>query len=92
MGVDQRAESFDLDLDAVDTQLAGAEATPVIGAGRDKGTESRVTERNGWRSKTLATTAGDIETGIPKLRRAASFLDLGIPGAGSTRLYAETTP
>ena len=64
MGVDQRAESFDLDLVAVDTQLAGAEATPVIGAGRDKGTESRVTERNGRRSKTLATTAGDIETGI----------------------------
>jgi hypothetical protein len=51
-----------------------------------------VTERNGRRSKTLATKAGDIEIGIPKLRRAASFLDLGTPGAGSTRLYAETTP
>jgi hypothetical protein len=37
-GVDQRAETFDLDLVAVDTQLAGAEATQVTGAGRDEGT------------------------------------------------------
>jgi Transposase, Mutator family len=79
MGVDQRAETFDLDLAAVDTQLVEAEATQVIGAGRDERTKSRVTERNGRRSETLATKAGDIEIGIPKLRRAASFPDLGTP-------------
>jgi hypothetical protein len=72
MGVDQRAETFHLDLVAVDTRLVEAEATQVIGAGRDAGTESRVTERNGRRSKTLATKAADIGIGIPKLRKAAS--------------------
>jgi transposase-like protein len=72
MGVDQRAQTFHLDLVAVDTQLVEAEATQVIGAGRDAGTESRVTERNGRRAKTLATKADDIGIGIPKLRKAAS--------------------
>jgi hypothetical protein len=37
MGVDQRAETFHLDLVAVDTRLVEAEATQVIGAGRDAG-------------------------------------------------------
>jgi putative transposase len=32
-----------------------------------------VTERNGHRPKTLATKAGDIELGIPKLRKGSFF-------------------
>jgi len=56
-----------------DTQLVEAEATQMIGAGRYEGTEGRVTERNGRRSKTVATKAGDIEIGIPKFRKGSFF-------------------
>ncbi len=76
----------------VGTQLAGAEATQVISAGRCEGTEGRVAERNGRRSKALATKAGDIETGIPKLMKGSSFLDLGTPAPDRPGPYAETTP
>lgn len=48
--------------------LIEAEATEAIGAGRYERTGGRSTQRNGHRTKTVATTAGDIEVGIPKLR------------------------
>lgn len=54
-------------------ELVEAEATQVIGAGRYERSEARVTERNGRRAKTLSTKAGDIEVGIPKLRRGSFF-------------------
>jgi putative transposase len=34
------------------------------------------TERNGHRARTLATKAGDIEVGIPKLRKGSFFSSL----------------
>ncbi len=54
-------------------ELIEAEATSVIGAGRYERSGTRSTERNGHRSRTLATKAGDIEVGIPKLRRGSFF-------------------
>jgi transposase-like protein len=54
-------------------ELIEAEATQVIGAARYERTEARVSERNGHRPKTLSTKAGDIELGIPKLRRGSFF-------------------
>jgi putative transposase len=54
-------------------ELIEVEAVSVIGAARYERTGTRTTERNGHRSRTLATKAGDIEVGIPKLRRGSFF-------------------
>ena len=45
--------------------LIDAEATEFIGAGRHERAESRTNQRNGTRSKLLATKAGDVELAIP---------------------------
>jgi transposase-like protein len=49
------------------------EAAEVIGAGRYERSDERTTERNGHRPRLLATQAGDIELGIPKLRKGSFF-------------------
>ena len=54
-------------------KLIEAEATEAVGAGRHERTDTRTTERNGHRSRLLATRAGDVELKIPKLRKG-SFL------------------
>lgn len=54
-------------------ELIDAEATAAIGAGRYERTESRVTERNGSRSRLLTTHAGDVQLAIPKLRAGSFF-------------------
>ena len=48
-------------------ELIELEATDHIGAARYERTESRTNERNGHRSRSLATQAGEIELRIPKL-------------------------
>jgi hypothetical protein len=48
----------------------------VIGAGPHERTESRTAQRNGHRSRTLTTTAGDLELRIPKLRTGSFFPSL----------------
>ena len=53
--------------------LIEAELTAVIGAGPHERTTDRVAQRNGHRSKTLTTTAGDLELRIPKLRTGSFF-------------------
>ena len=53
--------------------LIEAEATEVIGASRYERTDTRTTQRNGSRSRPLATKAGDVELRIPKLRRGSFF-------------------
>jgi putative transposase len=64
----------DLVRGAVRLVLQGqAEATAAIGAGRYERSDGRVTERNGHRARVLSTKAGDIEIGIPKLRRGSFF-------------------
>ena len=52
-------------------ELIEAEAAERIGAGRYERSEHRVTDRNGHRSRVLATQAGDVELKIPKLRRGS---------------------
>ena len=54
-------------------ELIEAEATEAIGAGRYERSDTRVTERNGHRSRLLATRAGDVELRIPKLRKGSFF-------------------
>ena len=56
--------------------LIEAEAAAKIGAGRYERSEARETHRNGYRSRTLSTTSGDIEVKIPKLRAGSFFPSL----------------
>ncbi len=54
-------------------ELIESEATEVIGAGPYERVEGRLTERNGHRTRTLTTKAGDLELAIPKLRKGSFF-------------------
>lgn len=53
--------------------LIETESAAKIGAGRYERTEGRTTHRNGYRSKTVSTPAGDLEARIPKLRSGSFF-------------------
>ena len=68
-GVDLIRESVRM----VMQELIEAEASEVIGAAPYERVESRVTERNGARSRLLATQAGDVQLRIPKLRKGSFF-------------------
>ncbi len=56
--------------------LIEAEAAEHIGAAVYERTETRTTQRNGHRHRTLATKAGDLELKIPKLRTGTFFPSL----------------
>ena len=57
-------------------ELIDAEAATVIGAGKYERSDERTTQRNGTRTRTLSTTAGDLELRIPKLRAGSFFPSL----------------
>jgi putative transposase len=65
-------------------ELVEAEATAVIGAGPHERTETRTTQRNGTRDKTLTTGVGDVTVKIPKTRTGSFFPALLAPAGGST--------
>lgn len=54
-------------------QLINAEATALIGAAPFERSDTRTTQRNGTRARTLTTTAGDLNLQIPKLRQGSFF-------------------
>jgi putative transposase len=56
--------------------LIEAELSSVIGAQPHQRTRSRLAQRNGHRSKTITTVAGDLELRIPKLRAGSFFPSL----------------
>jgi putative transposase len=56
--------------------LIAAKATQYLGAGRYERSENRSTHRNGHRTKTIATTSGDVDVKIPKLRSGSFFPSL----------------
>ena len=62
-------------VEAVFQALIDAEATARIGA-EPKRTETRTTQRNGYRDRLLTTAAGDVELRIPKLRTGSFFPSL----------------
>src|SRR4051794_15362370 len=68
-GVDLIRESVRM----VMQELIEAEATEKIGAVKYERAQSRVTERNGYRDRLLATQAGDVGLRIPKLRNGSYF-------------------
>ena len=57
-------------------QLIDAETTVFIGAEPHERTDARTNQRNGVRSKTLTTTAGDVDLSITKLRQGSFFPSL----------------
>ena len=59
--------------------LVDAEATAFIGAEPHQRSETRVTQRNGTRDKTVTTAAGDVTIAIPKLRSGSFFPALLAP-------------
>lgn len=54
-------------------QLIESEVTGAIGAGRYERSDTRTNERNGQRPRLLSTATGDLQVGIPKLRRGSFF-------------------
>lgn len=57
-------------------QLIDAEATAQIGAEPHERTDARTAQRNGTRSKTITTAAGDLDLSITKLRTGSFFPSL----------------
>ena len=57
-------------------QLIEVEASTVIGADAWERTDGRVTHRNGHRPRVLSTKAGDLQLGIPKLRKGSFFPEI----------------
>jgi putative transposase len=69
-GVDFLRES----LSWVVEQLMEAEVSGLVGAARgERAPEERLTHRNGYRSRSWSTRAGELELAIPKLRRGSYF-------------------
>jgi putative transposase len=56
--------------------LIDAEATARIGAAPHERTQTRLTQRNGYRDRLVTTAAGDVELRIPKLRAGSFFPSL----------------
>ena len=56
--------------------LIEAELTDTIGAALHERSDTRTNLRNGHRTRTLSTTAGDLELRIPKLRTGSFFPSL----------------
>jgi putative transposase len=54
-------------------QLMEAEVSELIGAERGERAPERLTHRNGYRSRSWSTRAGEIELAIPKIRRGSYF-------------------
>ena len=55
-------------------QLMEAEVSELVGAARgERAPEERLAHRNGYRPRTWATRAGEIELAIPKIRRGSYF-------------------
>src|ERR1700675_926019 len=55
-------------------QLMEAEVSELVGATRgERAPKERLTHRNGYRARTWATRAGELELAIPKIRRGSYF-------------------
>jgi putative transposase len=55
-------------------QLMEAEVSELVGAARgERAPEERLAHRNGYRSRSWSTRAGELELAIPKIRRGSYF-------------------
>jgi transposase-like protein len=62
-------------LERMASELMGAEADAICGAGYGERSPERVNQRNGYRARRWDTRAGTIELEIPKLRQGSYFPD-----------------
>jgi putative transposase len=76
LGDDGTKELFRRLLEEALQELIDAELTAQIGADRHQRSDSRSNYRNGARSRTLSTPAGDVELRIPKVRVGSFFPEL----------------
>lgn len=56
--------------------LIEIEAVDKIGARKYERTVERVTERNGYRDRSLSTQAGDVDLQVPNLRKGSFFAEI----------------
>jgi putative transposase len=71
-------------------QLMEAEVSDLIGAERgERAPEQRLTHRNGYRSRSWSTRAGELELAIPKLRRGSYFPSFLEPRRRSEQAFEE---
>ena len=70
-------EGLGLPARVADVGRAAVDGGGGVGAGRrrvgERAPEERLTHRNGYRARTWATRAGELELAIPKLRRGSYF-------------------
>ena len=71
--------------------LIDAEFTAFVGANPWEHTDQRTAQRNGYRKRTLSTTAGDLELRIGKLRSGPAFAKLALPEGQDRRVSAVLT-
>jgi putative transposase len=64
---------------------SGAELASVLGALPRERTSARTGYRNGYRSRTVTTTAGDLELRTPKPRAGSFFPSLLRPTVARTQ-------
>jgi hypothetical protein len=64
-----------------------AEVTQLVGAGPYERSDTRLTQRNGYREREWDTRVGTMELQIPKLRQGTYF-----PGVGPTTSFTTATP
>jgi transposase-like protein len=84
-GIDLIGESVRIVLQ----DLIEIEALDKIGARKYERTDERVTERNGYRDRSLSTQAGDVDLRIPKLPKGSFFPEILEPRRQiDTALYA----
>ncbi len=76
LGDDGTKELFRRVLEQALQDLVDAELTSQIGASRHERSDTRSNYRNGGRSRTLSTPAGDVELRIPKVRVGSFFPSL----------------
>jgi putative transposase len=85
LGDGDTRELFRLLLQRGMQELIDAELTATIGADVHERTETRTNHRNGGRTRTLSTPAGDIELRVPSCGWARSSRICSSPAGGSTR-------
>lgn len=67
------------------TWMIDSELSAAIGAEPPDRTDTRTNQRNGARTRTMSTPAGDVPLKIPKLRVTSFYPSLLDRAAGSTR-------
>ena len=72
-GLQDNLDFYQKAIEYLGQRVIDLEAEEVIGAKKYERTDTRTTQRNGTRKRTLETRVGEIELEIPKLRKGTYF-------------------